>query len=265
MTTPSPLPRGEIIQQTGRHLRNCSPCPPTRRHYPASCATAWPSGERIPHRPVDPRRGFGRSSRPANRASATWTAYLTVDFQEWAPAPLHRRLQVVTRRRWPQLRPRRPHRTVTAASTPTTSPTSWGLSASSTAAASSRSRCCCPTPTWTNTRTTWKAQTGTASTYGTGCGRNTWRRAMIRWTGRRRGFGMDNQAYAHCASGPFGFLFPSFRRKPESRVPFEDLRMHHWNVGGDIYIGWPDHGAEERRYTIVDLDLLFSARSFAPG
>ena len=32
--------------------------------------------------------------------------------------------------------------------------------------------------------------------------------------------------------------------------------MHHWNVGGDIYIGWPDHGAEERRYTIVDVDLL---------
>ena len=39
--------------------------------------------------------------------------------------------------------------------------------------------------------------------------------------------------------------------------------MHHWNVGGDIYIGWPDHGAEERRYTIVDLDLfgkVFRAR-----
>ena len=39
--------------------------------------------------------------------------------------------------------------------------------------------------------------------------------------------------------------------------------MHHWNVGGDIYIGWPDHGAEERRYTIVDIDLfgnVFRAR-----
>ena len=39
--------------------------------------------------------------------------------------------------------------------------------------------------------------------------------------------------------------------------------MHHWTVGGDIYIGWPDHGAEERRYTIVDLDLfgkVFRAR-----
>ena len=32
--------------------------------------------------------------------------------------------------------------------------------------------------------------------------------------------------------------------------------MHHWTVGGDIYIGWPDHGAEERRYTIVDVDLF---------
>ena len=32
--------------------------------------------------------------------------------------------------------------------------------------------------------------------------------------------------------------------------------MHHWAVGGDIYIGWPDHGAAERRYTIVDMDLF---------
>jgi hypothetical protein len=32
--------------------------------------------------------------------------------------------------------------------------------------------------------------------------------------------------------------------------------MHHWKVGSDIYIGWPDHGAAERRYTIVDVDLL---------
>ena len=39
--------------------------------------------------------------------------------------------------------------------------------------------------------------------------------------------------------------------------------MHHWTVGGDIYIGWPDHGAEERRYTLVDVDLfgkVFRAR-----
>ncbi len=39
--------------------------------------------------------------------------------------------------------------------------------------------------------------------------------------------------------------------------------MHHWNVGSDIYIGWPDHGAEEKRYTIVDVDLfgkVFRAR-----
>ena len=32
--------------------------------------------------------------------------------------------------------------------------------------------------------------------------------------------------------------------------------MHHWAVGGDIYIGWPDHRAEERRYTIVEMDLF---------
>jgi hypothetical protein len=32
--------------------------------------------------------------------------------------------------------------------------------------------------------------------------------------------------------------------------------MHHWTVGGDIYIGWPDHGVEERRYTIVEMDLF---------
>lgn len=39
--------------------------------------------------------------------------------------------------------------------------------------------------------------------------------------------------------------------------------MHHWNVGSDIYIGWPDHGGAERRYTIVDVDLfgkVFRAR-----
>jgi hypothetical protein len=32
--------------------------------------------------------------------------------------------------------------------------------------------------------------------------------------------------------------------------------MHHWSVGGDIYIGWPDHGVEDRRYTIVEMDLF---------
>lgn len=39
--------------------------------------------------------------------------------------------------------------------------------------------------------------------------------------------------------------------------------MHHWTVGSDIYIGWPDHSAGERRYTIVDIDLfgkVFRAR-----
>ena len=39
--------------------------------------------------------------------------------------------------------------------------------------------------------------------------------------------------------------------------------MHHWTVGGDIYIGWPDYGAPERRYTIVALDRfgkVFRAR-----
>ncbi len=39
--------------------------------------------------------------------------------------------------------------------------------------------------------------------------------------------------------------------------------MHHWEVGGEIHIGWPDHGAAEKRYTIVDLDhfgKVFRAR-----
>ena len=39
--------------------------------------------------------------------------------------------------------------------------------------------------------------------------------------------------------------------------------MHHWAIGGDIYIGWPDYGGAERRYTIVDLDRfgrVFRAR-----
>ena len=32
--------------------------------------------------------------------------------------------------------------------------------------------------------------------------------------------------------------------------------MHHWQVGGTINIGWPDHGIPERAYTIVEFDLL---------
>lgn len=32
--------------------------------------------------------------------------------------------------------------------------------------------------------------------------------------------------------------------------------MHHWEVGGPIHIGWPDHGVPEREYTIVEFDLL---------
>ena len=30
--------------------------------------------------------------------------------------------------------------------------------------------------------------------------------------------------------------------------------MHHWEVGGTIGIGWPDHGVDERDYTIVEFD-----------
>ena len=32
--------------------------------------------------------------------------------------------------------------------------------------------------------------------------------------------------------------------------------MHHWQVGGTINIGWPDHGIPEHAYTIVEFDLL---------
>ena len=32
--------------------------------------------------------------------------------------------------------------------------------------------------------------------------------------------------------------------------------MHHWEVGSTINIGWPDYGAAEKTYTIVDMDLL---------
>ena len=32
--------------------------------------------------------------------------------------------------------------------------------------------------------------------------------------------------------------------------------MHHWEKGGPISIGWPDHNAPEREYTIVEAQLL---------
>ena len=32
--------------------------------------------------------------------------------------------------------------------------------------------------------------------------------------------------------------------------------MHHWEKGGPISIGWPDHGVPEREYTIVEAELL---------
>ena len=32
--------------------------------------------------------------------------------------------------------------------------------------------------------------------------------------------------------------------------------MHHWEVGGPISIGWPEHGVPEREYTIVEFDHL---------
>ena len=32
--------------------------------------------------------------------------------------------------------------------------------------------------------------------------------------------------------------------------------MHHWEVGGDIKIGWPDFGRPEQSFTIVEMDLL---------
>ncbi len=32
--------------------------------------------------------------------------------------------------------------------------------------------------------------------------------------------------------------------------------MHHWEKGGPISIGWPDHNAPEREYTIVELERL---------
>ena len=32
--------------------------------------------------------------------------------------------------------------------------------------------------------------------------------------------------------------------------------MHHWEKGGSISIGWPDHDVPERKYTIVEVELL---------
>ena len=32
--------------------------------------------------------------------------------------------------------------------------------------------------------------------------------------------------------------------------------MHHWEKGGLISIGWPDHDVPEREYTIVESQLL---------
>ena len=32
--------------------------------------------------------------------------------------------------------------------------------------------------------------------------------------------------------------------------------MHHWEKGGPISIGWPDHNVQEREYTIVEVELL---------
>ena len=32
--------------------------------------------------------------------------------------------------------------------------------------------------------------------------------------------------------------------------------MHHWERGGSISIGWPDHDVPEREYTIVEVELL---------
>ena len=43
--------------------------------------------------------------------------------------------------------------------------------------------------------------------------------------------------------------------------------MHHWEVGGNIHIGWPDYNVPERAYTIVELDLygpVFRARVSDP-
>ena len=32
--------------------------------------------------------------------------------------------------------------------------------------------------------------------------------------------------------------------------------MHHWEVGGTINIGWPDHGISDNQYEIVEFQSL---------
>ena len=32
--------------------------------------------------------------------------------------------------------------------------------------------------------------------------------------------------------------------------------MHHWEIGGPIRIGWPDHDVPEREYTIVEVEKV---------
>ena len=32
--------------------------------------------------------------------------------------------------------------------------------------------------------------------------------------------------------------------------------MHHWEIGGPIRIGWPDHNVPEREYTIVEVEKV---------
>ena len=32
--------------------------------------------------------------------------------------------------------------------------------------------------------------------------------------------------------------------------------MHHWEKGGPISIGWPDHDVPEREYTIVEIERI---------
>ena len=48
---------------------------------------------------------------------------------------------------------------------------------------------------------------------------------------------------------------------------FSNSDMHHWKVGGNIQIGWPDHSVPERSYTIVEFDQygpVFRARVADP-
>jgi len=38
--------------------------------------------------------------------------------------------------------------------------------------------------------------------------------------------------------------------------------MHHWEKGGPISIGWPDHHVPEREYTIVEVQVAASKLGF---